>query len=173
MRKLINYKNKKLKQISETVLAEENISDLLADMDKLGTVFQAYGISAVQVGELKRVFLFREKPTDNFKAAINPSIIEVSETYQLASEGCLSFPNVDLPVMRPTTVKVRYETQDRVEVEETLNGLAARVFQHENDHLNGISIADNLSTLKRDIVKKKIDKWQKKTPLSGMIYETK
>lgn len=174
MKKLINYKNEKLKQASLEILDSEDIGVLLADMDKMATFFQAYGISAVQLGELKRVFLFRTKVTDNFKVVINPEIIDMDvSTTSTAIEGCLSFPNISLPIVRPSSVTVKYTSINKDEIIETLYGMEARVWLHEYDHLEGYTIIDDLSVLKRNIVKKKIEKWQRKMPLSGMVYENK
>jgi peptide deformylase len=60
MRKLINHKNPILKQLSAEVEKNEDLTELLADLDKMATVFHAYGISAVQLGVLKQVCLFRK-----------------------------------------------------------------------------------------------------------------
>lgn len=171
MRKLINYRNPILKTKSAEVEKDEDLTELLADMDKMATVFHAFGISAVQLGVLKQVFLFRDDSAKQFKVAINPKLLEISETGNVAMEGCLSFPSVSIPVLRPFMCKVQFENQDRQIVEETYTGLLARVWLHEFSHLFGQTIIDDLSLLKRDLVEKKIQKWMKKIDSTGMIYE--
>lgn len=171
-RKLVNYRNTILKQNSIEVADNEDLDSLLHDMDKVATAFHAYGISAVQVGELKRVFLFRENITENFIVAINPEILDISEIGTTVMEGCLSFPNVSIPIARPFSCKVVFEDQKRSKHELEFFGLRARVFLHETEHLNGKTVADNLSLMKREIIDKKIRKWQKKVDPTGLIYET-
>jgi peptide deformylase len=171
MRKLINHKNPILKQLSAEVEKNEDLTELLADLDKMATVFHAYGISAVQLGVLKQVCLFRDDSAKQFKVAINPKILEISETGSLAIEGCLSFPSVSLPIARPFMCKIQFENQQRELVEETYTGLLARVILHEIDHMRGLTIADDLSLLKRTLVNKKISKWQRKIPMANTVYE--
>lgn len=171
MRKLINYKNLILKKASAEVEKDEDLTELLADMDKIATVFHAYGISAIQLGILKQIFLFRDDSAKQFKVAINPKLIEISETGNIAMEGCLSFPSISMPIARPFMCKVSFENQDRQIVEETYTGLLARVWLHEFSHLFGQTIIDDLSLLKRDLVEKKIQKWMKKVDSEGMVYE--
>lgn len=171
MRKLINYKNNILKTVSAEVEKDEDLTELITDLDKIGTFFHAYGISAVQLGIPKRVFLFREDSLKQFSLAINPQILEISETGNVAMEGCLSFPSISLPIARPFMCKVQFENQARELVEATYTGLLARVFLHEKDHLDSKTIADNLSLLKKDLLDKKIAKWLKKISLADMVYE--
>lgn len=171
MKKLINYKNKLINQPSLEVQPDEYISDLLYDLDKVATIFQAYGISAVQLGELKQIFLFRKAITDNFKVVINPKIVKTSLEEAFAIEGCLSFPDVEFSILRPIKINVEYYNVKRELVVEELSGLEARVFQHEYDHLVGKTFADNISFMKSQLVKKKINKWIKKHPLAKTVYE--
>ena len=74
------------------------------------------------------------------------------------SEGCLSIPDVREDVFRRASVTFEYDDEGFVRHTETLTGLAARVFQHEYDHLEGILFTDKLSSLKKRIIKKKLEK---------------
>lgn len=171
MRKLVNFKNSLLTKESLPVEKDEDISELLHDMDKIGTIFHAYGISAVQLGELKQIFLFRESSLTQFSVAINPKLLNITEIGTTVLEGCLSFPNISIPVSRPFGCTVEFETQSRELVQREFTGMLARVFMHELDHLHGKTIANNKSLLKKELITKKIAKWQKKVDPFGSIYE--
>ena len=171
MKKLINFRNSLLNEKSLPVEKDEDITELLQNMDKIATAFHAYGISAVQLGELKQVFLFRESSLDNFMVAINPRLLDITDTGTTVLEGCLSYPNTSIPVSRPFGCKVEFETQNRELVQREFTGILARVFMHELDHLHGKTIINNISLLKKDLVVKKISKWQKKVDPLGSIYE--
>lgn len=67
----------------------------------------------------------------------NPKIIEESDEQVIFSEGCLSFPQLFLKIKRPERVMVKYQNADGDEISAHFDGLAARVFQHEMDHMNG------------------------------------
>ncbi|MFH1515908.1 MAG: peptide deformylase, partial [bacterium] len=108
------------------------------------------GLAAPQVGVHKRFFLFISdfKKLDNdeeaeIKVAINPQILE-REGETIAYEGCLSYPEHVAHVKRAIKINVRYSDINMQKVEEEFNGLAARVFQHELDHLEGILFIDRM-----------------------------
>jgi len=91
---------------------------------------------------------------------LNPQI-QTGPEKEIASEGCLSFPEISAEIERADWVKVQAQTLmgETVEIEAT--GLLARALQHEIDHLNGILFIQHLGMLKRDIIKRKIKKLQK------------
>lgn len=98
------------------------------------------GMAAPQIGVSRRLFVME---TDGHRrACFNPEITSVSEDLAELAEGCLSFPGEECTIKRPQWVCVRYQTVQGLWVEETLNGMAARCFQHELDHLNGITMHD-------------------------------
>ncbi|MBF8246669.1 MAG: peptide deformylase [Rickettsia sp.] len=132
------------------------------------------GISAVQVGILKRFFvidissenlgdsnlrsLFVE---DNIKyplIVINPQIINISEEQITEREGCLSIPGIFVDVPRYREIKLTFLDLTMKSRTIYCKDLLARVVQHEYDHLNGKLIIDYLSYIKRDIIMKKIKK---------------
>lgn len=99
------------------------------------------GLAAIQLGIPERLFIVSHP----FKAAcFNPEILEISSAREEDTEGCLSLGRgKDLYlVSRPTSIRVRYRDSRGKEVTRSLGGLAARVFQHEYDHLDGILICD-------------------------------
>jgi len=72
-------------------------------------------------------------------------------------EGCLSFPGIHEKVPRSSTIKVRYEDKDRILKEEILEGFAARVIQHEYEHLDGNVFIDSISPIRRQLNKGKLN----------------
>jgi peptide deformylase len=95
-------------------------------------------------------------------ACINPKIVALSEEREMSQEGCLSFPNLWLNVKRPSKVKVTYHTVTGEEVEAELDGLHARVFLHEFDHLMGVTFDQRVSNLGLQLAKDRRKKKQKK-----------
>ena len=91
---------------------------------------------------------------------INPEIVQV-EGSQNGEEGCLSIPGFREPVRRPARVTVRAQNVKGEWFETTGEELLARAFMHETDHLNGRLYISHVSTLKRDLIRRKIRKLQK------------
>ena len=84
----------------------------------------------------------------------NPLVNDVSEESIVLKEGCLSFPFLFLSIKRPKWVSVRYTDENGEEIEETLHGMPARIFQHENEHMNGYVFTDLVSKLKLERAEK-------------------
>jgi peptide deformylase len=98
------------------------------------------GLAAPQIGMSKRLFVME---VDSIRrACFNPEILDHSADLTEYTEGCLSFPGEECKIKRPCAVNVRYQTTTGDWVQENLDGLAARCFQHELDHLNGITMYD-------------------------------
>jgi len=106
-----------------------------------------YGLAAPQVGVLKRLIVVDVE--DELYMVANPEIVEAGEERVLGVEGCLSIPGVEAEVERAYRVRVRGLTMDGEEVEIEAEGLLARVFQHEIDHLDGVLFIDHLGRAKR------------------------
>ena len=99
-----------------------------------------FGLAAPQVGISARVFVMGGG--DEYVAMFNPSILEESEEHSLVAEGCLSFPMLALKISRPKKIKVEYYDFTGERHETVFEGLTSHVFQHELDHLNGITMHD-------------------------------
>lgn len=99
---------------------------------------KAVGLAANQVGYNKRVFVMNIN--GRHYSCFNPEIIESSSNNIQMNEGCLSFPKDRLDVARPDWIVVKYYDYLGNETQEKIDGLAARCFQHELDHLNGITM---------------------------------
>ena len=121
------------------------------------------GLAAPQIGISKRLAVidvtFKEDPNAKLVLA-NPEIIH-TEGKQTQSEGCLSIPDFREPLTRANKVTVRAQDIDGNWFEKTGEELLARAFLHETDHLNGKLYISHLSTLKRDLMKRKIRKLMK------------
>src|SRR5690606_36981135 len=96
------------------------------------------------------------------KVFLNPVILEHDNNTTWYSEGCLSIPGIFEDLKRPEKVEVRYRNLNFDWKEETLDGIEARIFQHEYDHLQGILFIDRLSTLRKKLIKSKLHHLSKK-----------
>jgi len=122
--------------------------------------FDALGISACQIGIDLAMFVMLVDGQP--KICVNPQIVAASFNMEMQKEGCLSYPNLHVNVRRPTGAMVRYHTLDGQEVTEHLEGLAARIWLHEYDHVNGICFVDRVGKLSLSMAKKRMAKKQKK-----------
>jgi len=103
---------------------------------------QGLGLAANQIGITKRFFAIGHESFDVFKKPAiiyNPVLVFADEEQELGQEGCLSFPGLLLQISRPRIIMVRYQNNKGEFLLSRLEGLEARCFQHELDHLNGIT----------------------------------
>ena len=140
--------------------------DLVQLVEEMWTsMYAAHGIglAAPQIGISRRITVidisFKERPEEKL-VLINPKVIE-REGKQHEEEGCLSLPEIREKVLRAARVKVRAQNVEGEFFEVEGEDLLSRALQHEIDHLDGILFIDRLSTLKRDLVKRRIKKLQK------------
>ncbi len=127
--------------------------EIEASMIAIMKTFRGIGIAANQVGYDKRVIVIKPKNQEPF-AMFNPEIVESSKS-RVDEEGCLSFPNLYIPVERPNQVTVKYLDKEQKECTIILNGYDAKCVQHEIDHLDGITFTKRVSTLKLAMALKK------------------
>ena len=116
------------------------------------------GLAANQIGITKRFFAIGHNTFDTFKknAIIwNPLIKKQSEEKVFDVEGCLSFPGIFVKVERPKQIEVQYETTQGETKTARLDGMESKCFQHELDHLEGITFNKRVSKLRWDMAKKK------------------
>ena len=121
------------------------------------------GLSANQCGFPYRVFVMGAE--DNYVAFFNPVIEWASDEQVQMAEGCLSFPFLILNITRPKSIKVSYYDFVGQQRDATLEGLSARVFQHELDHLNGIVYTDVCKPVALQMATKKQNKLMKRMGL--------
>ncbi|MHB1205176.1 MAG: peptide deformylase [Rhodospirillaceae bacterium] len=137
---------------------------LMADM--LETMYDApgVGLAAPQVGVLKRIIVVdaaRDGAEPQPLKMANPEIIWSSPETKLHEEGCLSLPEEYEPVERPDKIKVRYVDENNELRTIEADGLLAVVIQHEMDHLEGTLFVDHISTLKRNMILRRLTKAKK------------
>ena len=152
----------RLKQQAKAVTqVDANIRRLMDDM--LETMYAAPGIglAAPQVGHLVRIIVVDVADKDETPQPyrmINPEIMQASETPRITNEGCLSLPDFYADVERPDSIAVAYldENGERKLLE--AEGILATCIQHEIEHLEGVLFVDHLSTVKRSMILRKLQK---------------
>lgn len=140
------------------------LSDLIANMWETMYEAEGVGLAAPQIGKSIRLFLIDassfkedEPELEDFKKVfINAEILEEKGKEWIFQEGCLSIPGVRENVKRNETVKVKYFDQEFREHIEEFSGLAARVIQHEYDHIDGVLFTDKINPLKKQMIKRKL-----------------
>jgi peptide deformylase len=136
---------------------------VLAD-DMLDTLRAAHGsaIAANQVGVLKRMFVYDQD--DRIGALVNPEVVETSLETVTEDEGCLSFPGLFYPAERPQRALLRGLDVHGAPVEQTGEGMFARMLLHELDHLNGILFIDHLARHDRKDALRRIRRGELESP---------
>ena len=130
------------------------------------------GLSANQVGLPFRMFIMGGHPqieNGKVRSVFNPLINDVSEETVNMKEGCLSFPFLFLSINRPKWCSVKYTNEKGEDVEETLHGMNARIFMHENEHMNGYVFTDLVSKFKLKRAEEARMKMMKKFAREGVI----
>ena len=121
---------------------DEDLERLVERMGRLMQDANGVGLAANQAGILRRVFVFRRGEEEEPVAAVNPRIAETGAELETDDEGCLSLQGVLIPVERPATVVLEAQDVTGASVRLELEGLDARVAQHELDHLDGVLILE-------------------------------
>jgi len=121
---------------------DEALAKLVERLEHLLHDANGLGLAATQIGVLQRVFVFQPDPETEPVALVNPAFTETSDERVADDEGCLSLQGVVIPVERHERVIIEAKSVNGKDVRLELEGLAARVVQHELDHLDGILILD-------------------------------
>lgn len=121
---------------------DDDLRQLAERMTGLMGEAAGVGLAANQVGVLRRMFVFQPTVEDEPRAMVNPEIVERSEETVADDEGCLSMQGVLVPVERNLRVTIEARDLDGEEVRLELEGMSARIVQHELDHLEGTLIID-------------------------------
>lgn len=139
------------------------IDTLVTDMVETMYAAPGIGLAAPQVGVPLRIFvidLSLGRDANGLIVMINPEFVE-RHGMQLEEEGCLSVPGFNATVVRPERAVVKGLDREGTEQQLEGNGLLARAFQHEMDHLDGTLFVDRLRGIKRDLIVRKIKKLAK------------
>ena len=169
---IVGYGDPVLRKVGEEITPEHpNLKEIIANMYE--TMYNAYGVglAAPQVGLSIRLFVIdtapfsedEDLPADEqqqlkgFKRTfINAKILKEEGELWGFNEGCLSIPDVREDVYRHEKITVEYCDEDFIRKTEVFDGLVARVIQHEYDHIEGILFTDLISSLKKKIIKSKL-----------------
>ncbi len=169
---IIAYGDPVLKKKAKPITKDyPKLDELLENMTE--TMYNAHGVglAAPQIGLPIRIFMLDTTPfaeddeltteeqeeLDGLKKImINATILEETGEEWAFTEGCLSIPDIREDVFRKDTIKINYFDENFKEHTETYTGLAARVIQHEYDHIEGILFTDKLSSLKKRLIKGKL-----------------
>ena len=138
----------------------ERVRALLPRMFATMYAAPGIGLAAPQVGVNLRLAVVDLMPDDKPApmVLVNPEIVSASEELATREEGCLSLPGQYADVTRPARVKVRYHDEAGVKREVEADGLLAACLQHEIDHLDGVLFVDHVSTLKRNMIMRRLAK---------------
>jgi len=159
---ILEFPDPRLKTVANEVKNfDSELKKLVEDMTETMYIANGIGLAATQVNVHKRLLVLDvSESQDQPRVYINPQIL-TSEGEQTHEEGCLSVPGIYANVKRAENITVRAQDGSGNVFEEQLEGLHAVCIQHEMDHLVGRLFVDYLSPLKRNMVKKKLEKQRK------------
>lgn len=140
------------------------LQKLIDDMWETMYHSDGIGLAAPQIGRAIRLFVIdADALGEDFpecrgfrQTFINARIVEESSTPCTFSEGCLSIPNIHEQVERPDTITIEYLDRDLTPHRETYTGFAARVIQHEYDHIEGVLFVDHISAIRKQLIRSKL-----------------
>ena len=167
MIQLFQFPHKTLNEVSSEWTKEDliegynDIEKFEYDMIKLMLDSRGMGLAANQIGITKRFFAIGSDTFDRFKKPAiiwNPVIKTFSEEKVFDEEGCLSFKGIFVKVERPKVIEIEYETTQGTKQTTKLNQMESKCFQHELDHLEGITFNTRVSKLRWDMAIKKSEK---------------
>ena len=154
----------KIAPFQDDTLKEHDFKDRESLANAMNDTMRKYGglgLSCNQVGLPYRMFVMGGHPqieAGRTRYCFNPEVLDMSKETVMLKEGCLSFPFIFLAIRRPKWVFVKYEDEDKKAKEEHLHGMSSRIFQHENEHMNGYVFRDLVSKFKWDRAKAKAKK---------------
>lgn len=161
---ILYYPDKRLRTRAQFVdKIDDDVRQLIADMFETMYAAPGIGLAATQVNVHKRIIVMDISEDKNQPIyLINPEILS-REGLETTEEGCLSVPGINEPVERSERIRVRTLNQDGESHEMEAEGLCSVCIQHEMDHLEGKLFIDYLTELKRQRIRKKMQKQQKHT----------
>ncbi len=147
----------------------DNLDELINNMWETMESSDGVGLAAPQINKSIRLFVVDATPfaeddpsAEGFrKVFINAQITDSSEETSNFNEGCLSIPNINEDVVRPTEITITYQNEKFETFTETYNGIRARIIQHEYDHIEGVLFVDKISPIRRRLIKGKLNAIEK------------
>lgn len=161
---IVIYPDPVLREISQKIGKNlDGINDLVRDMSDSMYSRNGAGFAAIQIGVPKRIFIIDseiagKKPEDPLLVFIDPEITYLSNEKEIADEGCLSFPGIYVPVERSIRARTKARDLNGEIFEIEGESLFARAMQHEYDHLNGKLLADFVGRIKRNMIKRRLER---------------
>ena len=142
----------------------KGLSELINDMFETMHEASGVGLAAPQIGKSIRLFIVDTSPfaedepelKDFQQVFVNPEIVEEEGEEWSFNEGCLSIPHIREDVSRKPKIRIRYQDEHFDNYEEDFEGIAARIIQHEYDHIEGVLFTDYLSSFKKKLIKNKL-----------------
>ena len=167
VRPILTYPDKFLRQPTKPITSfGEDLQELIEDMIETMYDEPGVGLAAIQVGSDRSVIVYDVTQTEGERRAealINPEIVFREGSQLSENEGCLSVPDFRADVKRDALVRVKGLDRHGNPLEIEAEGFLAIVLQHEIDHLNGILFIDRISSLKREMYKRKRKKQLRQT----------
>lgn len=151
-RQIVHYPSEVLRRRAAEVHGiDDSVRSLVDEMVRVMREEQGAGLAAPQVGESVRIFVVEARPDEDEPLGIyiNPRIEAAGAEAELANEGCLSLPDIRGDIRRPAEVTLSWTDLDGVRRRRTQDGMLARIWQHELDHLDGVLIIDRMSPIDR------------------------
>ena len=166
MNKLVYVPNPLLRQKANKIkFVGANEIEIAKKMMQIMLKAPGVGLAANQIGILKQIvtifFVDQETKKETQYTLFNPNIISYSQEKIIMEEGCLSLPEQFAEIERPKNIEVEYLDENNKLIKKEVNGVESRILQHEIDHLSGKLFVDYLSSLKRNIMIKKVQKFLK------------
>jgi len=153
------YGDPVLRKKSENVTEfDDDIRVFLDDMAETMIYEDGVGLAAPQVGVSKQIAVINREPgnPDTLIKVINPEITLFGDETDSFEEGCLSVPGIRGKVIRPVSLEMTYQDENGEKQELNVDGLEARIIQHELDHLDGVLFVDRLSLAKKILIRGKL-----------------
>lgn len=170
---IVAYGDPVLRKVGVDIDADyPQLDELIANMRETMVNAQGVGLAAPQIGKAIRLFIVNTIPFSEDeelddeereflgsfdKVFINAKILKEEGDDWAFCEGCLSIPEIREDVFRQEEITIEYLDENFEKHTETINGLAARVIQHEYDHIEGVLFTDKISSLKKRLIKKKLE----------------
>ncbi len=166
MAKLLYVPNPLLRQKADKIQSVgTNEIEVAKKMMQIMLKAPGVGLAANQIGILKQIvtifFVNQETKKETQYTLFNPNIISYSQEKIVMEEGCLSIPEQFAEIERPQNIIVEYLDENNKLIKKEVSGVESRILQHEIDHLSGKLFIDYLSSLKRNIMLKKVQKYLK------------
>jgi peptide deformylase len=163
---IVAYGHPTLRKVSVDIEPDHTgLKELIENMFETMYASEGVGLAAPQVNQSLRLFIIDASPygeehpelNDFKKVFINARIIEEEGTEWVFNEGCLSIPDIREEVSRKPKLRIQYRDKDFVFHDEVFEGIAARIIQHEYDHLDGVLFVDKINSLRKMLLKRKLN----------------